>query len=187
MSSRLQILAPLSNKLIDFLVLFRELAELVTEFRGLTSSFDFDFSSQSLELIDISWAHLLFNSQKFQVELLLIRLLKKSYQEFGCLQYLRAKNAIQEPLVVGLALYQLPRCQSLHFLSRQRRDNCLRVGTKQEITEYNKIRIKTLDTPLHWKGVNGDHLALLLYIATQFGRDVLIDTRNNAGGSCIPA
>ena len=63
MRSCLQIFTPLSYEFIDLLVLFRKLAELVTEFRRLTPSFNFNFSSQSLELINVSGTHLLFDSK----------------------------------------------------------------------------------------------------------------------------
>ncbi len=88
MSSSLQVFAPLSNVFSYLEILLGEVCHIVAEFGSFAATFDLNFSSKSLELVDISRPDLFFNSEQLEVELLLVGLLEERHQKLACLEHL---------------------------------------------------------------------------------------------------
>ena len=103
MGSGLQVLAPASNVLCNLVILFCEVSHLITELSRIAPALNFDLTSDRAELINVARAHLLFNREKLQIELLLVCLRKEGDEELARLEHLRAKHSVQEALVVLLS------------------------------------------------------------------------------------
>ena len=187
MRSRLQVFAPRANVFGNLVVLLRERAHLVAKLSCLSSAFDFDFTSNRAELINVARSNLLLNREQLQIELLLVGLLQESHEELAGLEHLRAQHRIKEALIVRLALGKLAWVLFLELCGGQGRDDYLRVRAQQEITQYLEVRIESFNAPLHGECVNGDHHALILGQACILGCDVLIDASDDACRAHITA
>ena len=91
------------------MVLGRELGEKLTELRCLASSLYLNLSGDGGELVDVSRSHLLLDSEKSEIEFVLVSLLEEGNEECAGLEDLRAENGVEESPVVQLSLGQLPR------------------------------------------------------------------------------
>lgn len=114
-------------QIVDSLVLLTECAKLVAELGCPFTLVNFNFASQSLELVDILWTAFFLNSEELHVECLLVSLLKESYQELACSEYLRLENAVEKALIVGHPLSSLVWSQLFLCSGWKGRNNCLRI------------------------------------------------------------
>ncbi len=79
MRSCLQVLAPSRNVFGNLEILLRKGLHVVTKLGGFTTALDLDFTSQCLELINVSRPDLIFNGKQLKIELLLIGLLQEGH------------------------------------------------------------------------------------------------------------
>ena len=85
MSPRLKIFTSSSDILGDFEVLLCECAHLVAEFSSFATTFNFNFTCNCIELVNIPRPRFLFNRQQLQVKLLLIGFLEERNEELASL------------------------------------------------------------------------------------------------------
>ena len=88
MRSGLQLLASTTDELGDLEVLLREGTHLITELSRLASLLNFDLTCDRSEFVDVTRADFFLDSQKPQVELLLIGFLEEGDEEFARLEHL---------------------------------------------------------------------------------------------------
>ena len=84
-----------------------------------------------------------------------------------------------------MALDELAWGLPLGLIRRERWNDHLRIGTKEEVAENLEVRIQTLDAPLHWECINCDHHTLILGETAHLGSDVLVDSGDDTGASGI--
>lgn len=84
-----------------------------------------------------------------------------------------------------MALDELAWGLPLGLICWERRNDHLRIGTKEEVAQNLEVRIQTLDAPLHRESIDGDHHALILGETAHLGSDVLVDSGDDTGASGI--
>jgi len=119
---------------IDSFIRFAKRPELITKLRSSYSLLDFDFTSQSFEIVNILRTFIFLDSQKLHIEYFLVCLLQECNQKFTSSQYLWFQYGVKESLVSNWTFSSLIIRQFLLCRFWKWWNDCLGVRSEQVVS-----------------------------------------------------